>query len=49
MSLFTEDDLEAEQRPEGRVAPPRRTVIGWIAIAVAVALTLVLAWRPRPM
>lgn len=48
MSLFTEDGLEAEQRPEGRVAPPRRTVIGWIAIAVAVALTLVLAVAPAP-
>lgn len=48
MSLFTDDGLEAQQGAPARIAPPRRTVIGWIAIAVAIALTLVLAVAPAP-
>ena len=48
MSLFTDDTLQPEEAPAVKVAPPRRTVIGWIAIAIAVALTLVLAVAPAP-
>ena len=48
MTLFTDDGLEAEQQPAVRIAPPRRTIIGWIAVAVAAALTLILAIAPAP-
>lgn len=49
MSLFTDDDGQppAEQPPT-RVAPPKRVIVGWVAVAVAVALTLVLAVAPAP-
>ncbi|WP_431280215.1 YlbL family protein [Leifsonia poae] len=49
MSLFTDDDplLPPGPRPE-RVAPPKRVIVGWSLVAVAVVATLVLALVPAP-
>jgi len=48
VTLFSDDD-PALQAPEStRVAPPRRVIVGWAAIAVAVVLALVLALVPAP-
>lgn len=48
MTLFSDEDptLPAEER--ARVAPPRRVIVGWVAIAIAVVLALVLALVPAP-
>ncbi|WP_431220808.1 YlbL family protein [Leifsonia xyli] len=49
MTLFSDDQptLQGEEEPV-RVAPPRRVIVGWAAIAVAVVLALVLALVPAP-
>jgi len=44
----TQSGEDGDLHPAGRVAPSRRVVAGWIAIAFAVVLTLVLALVPAP-
>ncbi|WP_348787269.1 PDZ domain-containing protein [Leifsonia sp. NPDC080035] len=49
MTLFTGDETPSSPSGRGeRVAPPRRVVIGWAAVAVALVLSLVLALAPAP-
>jgi PDZ domain-containing protein len=48
VTLFSEDPTPASAQDEPRVAPPRRVIIGWAAIAVAFVLALVLALAPAP-
>lgn len=48
MTLFGEEDRALQAHAAERIAPPRRVIIGWIAIGVAVVLALVLALVPAP-
>ena len=49
VTLFTDDDRASAVPGEGqRVRPPRRVIVGWVAIAVAVVTCLVLAFAPAP-
>ncbi|MFF1574789.1 PDZ domain-containing protein [Leifsonia sp. NPDC058292] len=49
MTLFTDDDLQPEYGPpRRRIAPSKRVIVGWVAIAVAFVVTLVLAVAPAP-
>ena len=52
VTLFSDDQHTPQgYGPDGspvRIAPPRRVIIGWVAIAVAVLLALVLAFVPAP-
>ncbi|WP_374007083.1 PDZ domain-containing protein [Leifsonia sp. LS-T14] len=48
MTLFSENDPALQGEEPVRIAPPRRVIIGWVAIAVAVLLALVLAFVPAP-
>ena len=48
MTLFDDDRQPQDPGEPVRVAPPRRVIAGWIAIAVAVVLGLVLALVPAP-
>ncbi|WP_442786475.1 YlbL family protein [Leifsonia sp. AG29] len=49
MTLFSDGDgrTPAPGGPE-RVAPPRRVIVGWVAIAVGFVLAIVLALAPAP-
>ncbi len=49
MALFTDDDLQPET-PAGpeRIGPKRSVIVGWVFIAGAFVLTLVLALSPAP-
>ncbi|NUU07506.1 PDZ domain-containing protein [Leifsonia sp. C5G2] len=48
MTLFSDDDPALYRQEPERVAPPKRVIVGWVAIAVAVLLALVLAFVPAP-
>ncbi|MGO4536152.1 YlbL family protein [Leifsonia sp. 2MCAF36] len=48
MTLFSDDHPTLQGEEPVRVAPPRRVIIGWVAIGVAVVLALVLALVPAP-
>lgn len=48
MTLFSDDDPALYRQEPVRVAPPKRVIVGWSAIAVAVLLALVLAFVPAP-
>ncbi|WP_285113360.1 PDZ domain-containing protein [Leifsonia sp. fls2-241-R2A-40a] len=47
MTLYSDEDPTLQQ-DRVKVAPPRRVIIGWVAIAVAIVLALVLALVPAP-
>ncbi|MGO4594330.1 PDZ domain-containing protein [Leifsonia sp. 2TAF2] len=48
MTLYSDDDPTLQEHGRERIAPPRRVVIGWVAIGVAIVLALVLALVPAP-
>ncbi|MDR6612781.1 PDZ domain-containing protein [Leifsonia sp. 1010] len=48
MTLFGDEDPTLRTQERARIAPPRRVIIGWVAIGVAVVLALVLALVPAP-
>lgn len=48
MTLFSDDQPTPQGDEPVRVAPPRRVIVGWVAIGVAVVLALVLALVPAP-
>jgi PDZ domain-containing protein len=49
VTLFTDDDRAAAGPVERqRIAPPRRVLIGWIAVGVAFVLAIALAVAPAP-
>ncbi|MET3567292.1 PDZ domain-containing protein [Leifsonia sp. 563] len=48
MTLFGDEDPTLRTQERTRIAPPRRVIIGWVAIGLAVVLGLVLALVPAP-
>ena len=48
MTLFSDDRPTLQGGEPERIAPPRRVIVGWVAIGVAVVLALVLALVPAP-
>lgn len=48
MTLFGDEDPTLRTQERARIAPPRRVIIGWVAIGLAVVLALVLALVPAP-
>ncbi|MFF9562993.1 PDZ domain-containing protein [Leifsonia sp. NPDC014704] len=48
MTLFGDEDPTLRTQEAARIAPPRRVIIGWVAIGLAVVLALVLALVPAP-
>ena len=48
MTLFSDEDPTLHSEERTRIAPPRRVIIGWVAIGLAVVLALVLALVPAP-
>ncbi|MFI5060181.1 MAG: PDZ domain-containing protein [Actinomycetales bacterium] len=48
MSLFTDDHLQPAVPQQSRIAPPRRVIVGWSMIAVALVVTIVLTVVQAP-
>jgi len=48
VTLFGDEDPTLRTQERTRIAPPRRVIIGWVAIGLAVVLGLVLALVPAP-
>ncbi|MEO7015818.1 MAG: S16 family serine protease [Leifsonia sp.] len=48
MSLFTDDHLQPAVPQPSRIAPPRRAIVGWSMIAVALVVTIVLTVVQAP-
>jgi PDZ domain-containing protein len=49
VTLFSDDDLQPATGPsKQRIAPSKRVIVGWVSIAVAAVVTLVLAVVPAP-
>jgi PDZ domain-containing protein len=48
VTLFGDEDPTLRTQERTRIAPPRRVIIGWVAIGLAVVLGLALALVPAP-